>query len=827
MTLSVIALRALPTAAEDTINTDVELVVDCDASTPAIDLACELGPGVTNQVVQTYVRNTSGSQFEIGAFGFTLLSDNGAFANPPSSGSSLDANPDFNADTTDLGDWGCSPPSPNPDVNSDGNPNTRQSFISCFNTNSSGPIVPAGGVTPLARVTYTVASGSGIVNFTFTQAALYDEAFSERQSCAPTANVPGDCYHAVAWRGTAPTATPTRTITPTPTITPTSTITPTPTNTPVYTPTATPFPQTQTFTNTTTPGAIALEITHVGNSGIPTVLTNAPGCDAPIDVDTKEVGVVFPGPSAVYRTYINWPEQCIDVGEHVTITFPNTPCNQCSLVDFRFLAEPAIVSVSLDCDVTAAGIQSTCNVPLGTSFTSVDVVLTYTRAPIGIAALVFNVLNPDQSRLDALPLPPGCIQPFFDCEPDFNEADITGSWTCGIPAPTDDYRDPGEWSRMGCFNYGFPFDGPLLDGSPVSLGRVTYAIPSGATPGSITLALRNVSAFNPDFMSIHDCNSIPSNSQIAVFGPDPCFDATINLVDAPTATPTPEPPSVRKIPEGNPNNADLTVPKANLWLCEAPAACAGPGEGALRVVERASNVQDGLGAYEFTVEYDNFVIESINACDLVFGPGGAGVLRGPVDELNTSAVNPDCTPDPNAANNGTCAQSLVLENLVHFGCVTAGQAAGPTGDFDLASLLLIPHRDLRNDLFPGNNNGALMVLKDNGCELVDTVGHPVTGSINGGLTPVCGDLAVTVRILEGDLDLDCEVDLSDAQMIASRYGGFFGGLLYSKWYDLEPQYHDLDIDIKDVQKVFGRQGSTCQNPVPAQPPVNPPFPFAD
>jgi hypothetical protein len=289
---------------------------------------------------------------------------------------------------------------------------------------------------------------------------------------------------------------------------------------------------------------------------------------------------------------------------------------------------------------------------------------------------------------------------------------------------------------------------------------------------------------------------------------------------------SPEGPGVEKVPDGNGNNTG-PGPSANLWICEAPAACAGPGEGALRVVERASGVQDGLGAYEFTVEYDNFVIQSVNPCDLVFGPGGAGSARGLVDELDSSAVNPDCNPDPGAVNNGTCALSLVLENLVHFGCVTMGQAAGPAGDFDLASLLLVPHPDLNNDLFPGNNNGVVTVIKDNGCELVDTLGHAVEGSVNGGLTPVCGNLAVTVRILEGDLDLDCDVDVTDAQLIASKYGAFFGSLLYSKWYDLEPAFHDLDIDIKDVQKVFGRDGSTCQNPIPAQPPLPPFTPFGE
>jgi len=63
------------------------------------------------------------------------------------------------------------------------------------------------------------------------------------------------------------------------------------------------------------------------------------------------------------------------------------------------------------------------------------------------------------------------------------------------------------------------------------------------------------------------------------------------------------------------------------------------------------------------------------------------------------------------------------------------------------------------------------------------------------------------------------VEVTDAQAIAGHYGAFFGSLLYSKWLDLEPNLHDLDIDIKDIQKVFGRIGSTCQDPIPAQTPV--------
>jgi hypothetical protein len=71
------------------------------------------------------------------------------------------------------------------------------------------------------------------------------------------------------------------------------------------------------------------------------------------------------------------------------------------------------------------------------------------------------------------------------------------------------------------------------------------------------------------------------------------------------------------------------------------------------------------------------------------------------------------------------------------------------------------------------------------------------------------------------------VDVQDQQMISFRYGSFFGSLLYDKWYDLEPNLHDLDIDIKDLQKVFGRDGATCQEPNPQQPPLPPPAPFGN
>jgi hypothetical protein len=466
-----------------------------------------------------------------------------------------------------------------------------------------------------------------------------------------------------------------------------------------------------------------------------------------------------------------------------------------------------------------------------------------------------------------------------NANPDFDPA-VTGTWACTPPDPLADdegvsgYPDDAsdnpatQHSFLSCFSA--PGNGPTVaPGDTLQLAIVHYdTLYTGPSAMTVTLSTVNFSMGDNNGAEVGSCNP-------GIGVPVPCFPADLNFTPAPTDTPTntptvtntplpatntptatntPNSPVQSKSPEGNANNTGVGpdgIPEANLYLCQPNFApyhlgalgnptvsynaaqtgetCGGPGEGDLLVFEHVDGISTnpatlGAGAYEFSVEYDNFVIQSVNPCDLVFNPannvvsgkGGAGdPPRGPVDQVDAS----HCPNDPGAANNGTCTMSLILENVIHFGCVTTGQAQGPSGSFDLAVLDLIPHPDLVNDIFPGNNNGVVTIIKDNGCEVADTLGHPVVNSANGGQIADCGDLAVTVRILEGDINLDCQVNVDDEAAIATHYGAFFGSLLYSKWLDLEPQFHDLDIDIKDIQKVFGRDGSTCQNPIPAQPPV--------
>ena len=79
---------------------------------------------------------------------------------------------------------------------------------------------------------------------------------------------------------------------------------------------------------------------------------------------------------------------------------------------------------------------------------------------------------------------------------------------------------------------------------------------------------------------------------------------------------------------------------------------------------------------------------------------------------------------------------------------------------------------------------------------------------------------------------DCKVNALDQQLLGFRWGAGFGSLLYNPRFDLQPSgviKGDGEINIKDVQFVFGRNGSTCgsQNSAgttgpehPDQPPVN-------
>jgi uncharacterized repeat protein (TIGR01451 family) len=213
------------------------------------------------------------------------------------------------------------------------------------------------------------------------------------------------------------------------------------------------------------------------------------------------------------------------------------------------------------------------------------------------------------------------------------------------------------------------------------------------------------------------------------------------------------------------------------------------GDGNGNVDKDGGELPEGLGAFEFQLKFNHKLVDiEITEATVWVAPGRTAI----------------------------CTMTIITENDIRFGCVTTGTALGyPQVSGALgATITVTPEADLVFRIMPGKDNGVTTRLLDENCEVADIYGDifPFT---NAGLTQDCTDVDLTIRRLEGDLDGDCDVDVIDSQRIAFRYGSFFGQLLYGEFYDLEPFVTgDFDIDIKDLQFVFGRIGSDCSDPLP-------------
>jgi len=274
----------------------------------------------------------------------------------------------------------------------------------------------------------------------------------------------------------------------------------------------------------------------------------------------------------------------------------------------------------------------------------------------------------------------------------------------------------------------------------------------------------------------------------------------------PTVTVTCLPPTVRMEKDID-QDATSIDNDANLCLIKNPQG----GLQCLTIYELVSNPgndPDGVGAFEFELKYDHNVFQQ-----------------------------PIIAPTVWLTNGGTrtidCSMTIINESSIWFGCVSTGPVPGQTSAGTAATITLCPQPDLVNRLTPGQDNGVATPILDENCQMADVLGDPLAlvagavaplapGILPGGQVAICSDMEITVRILEGDLNLDGVVNVLDEGLIAYRYGATFGSLLYSPWYDLQPNLKDYDIDIKDLQKVWGRQGSVCgingEGTIPPQPP---------
>ena len=204
-----------------------------------------------------------------------------------------------------------------------------------------------------------------------------------------------------------------------------------------------------------------------------------------------------------------------------------------------------------------------------------------------------------------------------------------------------------------------------------------------------------------------------------------------------------------------------------------------------------------VGAFEFEVHYDNEKV-CVEIQPAGFWATGPDVFCTIKDSVTKPA----------------------LEGVARIGCVTIGKTAFPDTNTDegrrLANVIVRPQPEVYAQAKPNDGNGVVAQINNVNCGLSDLQGHAMA-------IASCDDSDVTFRYLEGDVEPDCSIDAVDAQAVAFRWGVEKGSLIYKDFMNLEPSgtQADGDIDINDLQFVFGRIGSTCNDPHPPQPPVNP------
>jgi hypothetical protein len=284
---------------------------------------------------------------------------------------------------------------------------------------------------------------------------------------------------------------------------------------------------------------------------------------------------------------------------------------------------------------------------------------------------------------------------------------------------------------------------------------------------------------------------------------------TVDCIQAPTDTPPPP----TNTPPDFPQMQKLPALQ-NLWLTrddptdpKIPPVICSDDEDTATLTEALSipipaipdpkdpSINQELGAFEFEIHFDDTKV-CVNIVAAT-GPGEA-------------AENMICVVED---------KDSTLEGVARIGCVTQGKTAFPDTTTPegriLARIVVRAQPDVYSQAKPNQDNGVVVQLNNVLCELADLQGHPI---------PVfsCEDADVTIRYLEGDVEPDCTINALDTQAIAFRWGVEKGSLIYTPFMNLEPSgpQADADIDIKDLQFVFGRFGSTCAVPHPDQDPVN-------
>ena len=249
---------------------------------------------------------------------------------------------------------------------------------------------------------------------------------------------------------------------------------------------------------------------------------------------------------------------------------------------------PTGVFWAIDCDLSASGVQSECDIPLGAGSLDVGVVLGNAGALTPhVAAFNFVVHDPDTGRLD----PPPGVDLDRNSNPNLDESEMLGQWQCTPPPPDNDTGQDGPGaaaSFLSCINPSAVSELPVLGPGGLRLAKVRYSIPAAADPGSVLLTLSQVAAADADVAELGAC---PGDGGLPVI---PCLPAKINLVPQPApATAT----------------ASATV---------TPASCTGDvnGDGKVNVIDLVAVTQH-LGKRPPDLRFDVNHDGKLNSLDLI------------------------------------------------------------------------------------------------------------------------------------------------------------------------------------------------------------------
>lgn len=264
---------------------------------------------------------------------------------------------------------------------------------------------------------------------------------------------------------------------------------------------------------------------------------------------------------------------------------------------------PLGMRMVIDCDPSQAGVQSSCDVTLGSqSNVGVDVLLINDSAgEQHMVAAGVGVQTTDRARLYPPPFPVAGVTG----NPDVNPALPAAGFACN--PPWNEINGDGI-SYFGCYSGTSTIAIP--QGSTLRLATVHYVVPAAATPGAVTLALANYPEYSAAGFIDYYCPADAGGRERL----SACTGAIVTLLAPATATPTPtatltvtatpaQSALVQSTSTPRPASANAAASSARVVNQVNPAVAGGvapvvatPGVAVLGASIRPPDAGDGAGA---------------------------------------------------------------------------------------------------------------------------------------------------------------------------------------------------------------------------------------